>query len=86
MCGSPDIFNLHTKGLISSVSSKAKESKNMGAQQLNNDIFVEAELNIIRKNIKKGISSITDSGITLTTNEIKDIIKVIKSLENRGTL
>ena len=86
MFGSPDIFNLHTKGLISPVSSKAKESKNMGAQQLNNDIFVEAELNIIRKNIKKGISSITDSGITLTTNEIKDIIKVIKSLENRGTL
>ena len=58
----------------------------MGAQQLNNDIFVEAELNIIRKNIKNRISSITDSGITLTTNEIKDIIKVIKSLENRGTL
>ena len=58
----------------------------MGAQQLNNYIFVEAELNIIRKNIKNRISSITDSGITLTTNEIKDIIKVIKSLENRGTL
>ena len=26
------------------------------------------------------------SGITLTKNEIKDIIKVIRSLENRGTL
>ena len=25
-------------------------------------------------------------GITLTNNEIKDIIKVIKSLENRGIL
>ena len=28
----------------------------------------------------------TDSGVTLTNNEIKDIIKVIKSLENWGTL
>ena len=28
--------------------------------------------------------SITGSGITLTNKEIKDIIKVIKSLENRG--
>ena len=26
----------------------------------------------------------TGLGITLTSNEIKDIIKVIKSLENRG--
>ena len=26
------------------------------------------------------------SGITLTNNEIKDIMKVIKSLENRGIL
>ena len=32
------------------------------------------------------ISLITGSGITLTKNEIKDIIKVIKSLENRGVL
>ena len=31
-------------------------------------------------NIKKS----TGSGITLTNNEIKDIMKVIKSLENRG--
>ena len=26
------------------------------------------------------------SAITLTNNKIKDIIKVVKSLENRGTL
>ena len=32
------------------------------------------------------ISLITGSEITLTKNEIKDIIKVIKSLENRGVL
>ena len=36
--------------------------------------------------MKKGISSITDLGITLANNEMKDIIKVIKSLENRGIL
>ena len=38
------------------------------------------------KKIKKRISSITGSGITLTNNEIKDIIKATKSLENRGIL
>ena len=36
------------------------------------------------KRLKKRISSITGSGITLTNNEIKDIMEVIKSLENRG--
>ena len=29
---------------------------------------------------------LTGSGTTLTNNKIKDVIKVIKSLENRGTL
>ena len=38
------------------------------------------------KSLKKGISSIKGSGITLTNSEIKDIIKVIKSVENRGML
>ena len=32
--------------------------------------------------LKKGISSIEGLGITLTDNGIKDIIKLIKSLEN----
>ena len=41
---------------------------------------------MIAKKIKKRISSITGSGITLRSNEIKDIMKVIKSLENRGIL
>ena len=59
---------------------------NTGTKKLNNDILVDAGLNIIGKNIKKGISSITGLGITLTSNEIKDFIKVIKSLENRGIL
>ena len=30
--------------------------------------------------------SITNSGITTSNNDMKDIIKVIKSLEDRGTL
>ena len=75
----PDIFNLLTQGLILLVRLAAKESKTS-----NKDIFVDAGLNVIGKKIKNGISSITGSGITLTNNEIKDIIKVIKFLENIG--
>ena len=41
---------------------------------------------MIGKTIKKGVSSITGSGITLTNNRIKDIIKVRRSLESRGIL
>ena len=67
------------------IFSIVKKLKNTGTKKINKDILVDAELNIIGKKIKKGISSITGSGITLTKNEIKDI-KVIKSLENRGTL
>ena len=33
--------------------------------------------------IKKSLSSITGSGITLTNDKIKDIMKVISSLVNR---
>ena len=43
-------------------------------------------LNIISKNIKHGISSITRSGKTITNKEIKDIMKAIKSLKNRRIL
>ena len=41
---------------------------------------------ILGKKIKKGISSITDSGISLKNNKTKDVIKVIKSLDNREML
>ena len=51
-----------------------------------NDILVDSVLDVVNKKIKKGILSITDSGVTLTNNEVKDIMKVIKSLENRGIL
>ena len=40
---------------------------------------------LVRK-IKKKLSSITGSGLTLTNNEIKNIVKVIRSLENREVL
>ena len=82
----PDVFNLPTKGLISLVNSIAKELKNMGTKKSNKDIFVDEVFNVIGKNIKKVILSISGSGITLTNNEIKDIIKLIKSLENRRIL
>ena len=58
----------------------------MGAKKINNDILADAGLNFHGKEIKKGISSITGSGTTLANNEIKDKIKVIKSLENREIL
>ena len=38
-------------------------------------------INILEINVK-----CFGSGITLTSNEIKDIIKVVESLENRGVL
>ena len=81
-----DVFNLPTKGLISLVNSIAKESKNMGTKILNKDILVNAGLNTIGMKIKKVISSIIGSGITLTNNKVEGIIKVIKSLENRRIL
>ena len=57
-----------------------KELKNIGAKKLNKGILVNAWLSLLAKNIKKGILSITISGITSTNNEIKYIVKVIKPL------
>ena len=38
------------------------------------------------KKVNEKILKVAGSGITLTNNEIKGIIKVIRSLENRGNL
>ena len=38
---------------------------------------------LLVKKFIKGLSKITVSGITQSNHEIKDIIKVIRSLENR---
>ena len=45
--------------------------------------FVSTGRSLLGKKIQKKIYG---SGITLTNNEIKDIMKVIKSLENRKIL
>ena len=47
-------------------------------------MLVDPEINIISKKVNNGISLVSGSGITLTNHEIKEIIKVIKSLENKG--
>ena len=47
-------------------------------------MLVDAGIYIIGKKSINGIPLVTSSGITLINHEIKDIIKVIKSLENRG--
>ena len=52
------------KRFFSLANSIAKVSKNMGAKKINNDILVDAGLNLLGKKIKKGISSITGSEIT----------------------
>ena len=51
--------------------------------QIPDDILADTGINTIDKKIKNGTLSVTSSGITLINHEIKDIIKVIKSLENR---
>ena len=58
-----------------------KELKNTGIKKLNDELLVNTGLNIICKKIKRQTSSITGSGITLRNNQIKDIVKVVKSLE-----
>ena len=88
--GPPNIFGSPTKEIISSENSIknlfGKELKNKSLKETDSKLFLDTRLNIIGKKIKEGISSINSSGITLTNNEIKDIIKVIKSLENKGVL
>ena len=66
-------------GLLSLTNSIAKKSASMG----NKGTLVNAGLSLLGQKIKKKNYG---SGITLTNNEIKDIMKVIKSLENRGIL
>ena len=69
---------------FSIANSTAKESKAMAAKEINNDIILDIGPNFLGKKIEKWISSVMFSGITMTNNKIKDIIKVIKSIENRG--
>ena len=56
-----------------------KELSNIDTKRFNKNNYVDSGLNLIGKKMKEKFGS----GITLTNNEIKDIMKVIKSLENR---
>ena len=67
-------------------NSYRKELKNKDPIDIDSNLLVDTRLDNIGKKIKKGISSITSSGITLTNNKIKDIIKIIRSLENKEIL
>ena len=53
---------------------------------INDDIFVDVGIVITVKKIEKGVSSTKGLEITLTNNKIKNIMKLTKSLENRGIL
>ena len=59
----------------------AKEAAAMLAGKAS-EYYTSKEIN----ELSKQFASSKGSGITLTNNEIKDIMKVIKSLENNGIL
>ena len=67
------------------MKSVLKESMNTSAKKLK-DKIVDRGLSLLGKKIKKGTWLIKGSGITLRNSEIKDIMKLIKSLENKGFL
>ena len=69
------------------MSSYREELKNADPREINSNLLEDTGPNIIDKKIfKKRFSSFTGSGITLTNNEIENIIKIMKYLENRGIL
>ena len=77
-------------GLLDPLSS-ISSIMNLYAKELNNWIlkvtFLQIkDLTILVKTNKKTISTLEGSGLTPTNNEIKDVTKVIWSLENRGIL
>ena len=73
--------------IINSVAtSYVKELNDTDTKKLNSNVLIHTRLNMIGKKIKKGISSVTGSGITLANNEIKDVMKALKPLQNRGIL
>ena len=53
---------------------------------INDIIKVPTHSKNVIKDFKNASGKVLGTGITLTNNEIKDIIKVIKYLENRGVL
>ena len=53
---------------------------------LNDIIKIATDSKKLIKDLKSASNKVLGKGIALTNNEIKDIIKVIKSSENRGIL
>ena len=49
-------------------------------------LFVDAEVNTLGKKIKNKPFAFMGSGMGLTTNKSKEILKVIRFSENRGVL
>ena len=66
--------------LMSSAAKLIKEKVGPKSEKDFANLLVVARLSVPCKEIKKGISAITGSGIMLTNNEIK-YIKIIQSLE-----
>ena len=67
------------------LESYSKKLSNIDTKNYTNNksnLYVDAGLTVIGKRIKENFGSM----ITLTNNKIKDVIKVIKSLENRWIL
>ena len=84
-----DFFEpLGEKGPIE--NSLVKKIKNIHVKDLENKdavhIFSEKTVDTISEKFKGEIAKHAGSGITLTSNEIKDIIKVIRSSGNKGSL
>ena len=62
------------------LNSCEKELSDIDTKKWNQNKYIDAALNMMGKKMKEKF----DSGITLTNNEIKDIMKVVKPLENIG--
>ena len=70
----------------SMANSYKKELKNIDLKNIDpknvDNLLADTGLSITGKKVKKGISAISVSGITVANNKIKDTIKLIRSLEN----
>ena len=66
-----------------------KEMMHKGLTESDKDVLklsVTTVFNVLGKNINERIPEISGSGITLTNNDIKVILKATRSLGNKGTL
>ena len=84
------LFGPLMKTINSMPNSYKKELKNIDLKNIDpknvDNLLADTGLSITGKKVKKGISAISVSGITVANNKIKDTIKLIRSLENRGIL